>query len=105
LPLFALLKLVFIGKNQNGGSLEDWGSKRSPNCHNKITKTRLGPRFRGPGMASWPHPIGGSFWFGDSPVSSSAFLVSVPRFDETVFDCWLQPFDFGEFISTGFQHL
>ena len=66
---------------------------------------RLGPRFRGPGVASWPHPIGGSSWFGDSPVSSFGFLVSAPGFDETAFDCWLQPFDLGGFFSIGFQPL
>ena len=58
-----------------------------PQLHNKIAKTRLGPCFRGPSVASWPHPIGGEHWFDDLPVSSSGFLVSAPKVDETAFDC------------------
>ena len=50
-------------------------------------ETRLGPRFRGPRVAMWPHPIGGEHWFVDLPVSSSGFLVSAPKVDETAFDC------------------
>ena len=88
-----------------GGSWKDWGSKRSPNRVQQATETRLGPRFRGPDVASWPHPIGWFSWFGDSPVSSSGFLVSAPGFDETIFYCWLQPFDFEGFFSTDFQPL
>ena len=52
-------------------------------------------------MARWPHPSGGS-WFDDSPIFSAGFLVSAPEFDETAFDCWLQPLDLGRFISMAF---
>ena len=48
---------------------------------------RLGPRFRGPGVAKWPHPVGGQLCFGNLPVSSADFLVSAPKVDETAFDC------------------
>ena len=37
-------------------------------------------------MARWPHPTGGDLWFDDLPVSSTGFLVSAPKVDETVFD-------------------
>ena len=84
--LFALLKLVFIGKNQRGEIPGRLGEQSSPNWHNKAAKTRLGSRFRGPGVARWPHPVGWLSCFGDSPVSSSDFLVSGPGFDETAFD-------------------
>ena len=60
----------------------------------------LGPPFRGPGVAKWPHPSGGTPLFGDSPISSAGFLVSAPGFDETAFDYCLQPLDLGS--STGF---
>ena len=33
-----------------------------------------------------PHPVGWLSWFGESPVSSSGFLVSAPTVDETAFD-------------------
>jgi len=51
----------------------------------------------------WPHPIGGFPWFGDSPVSSSGSLVSAPGFDETAFDCWLQPLDSGRILLNRFS--
>ena len=47
----------------------------------------IGPCFRGPGVAMWPHPIGGEYWFDDLPVSSAGFLVSASKVDETAFDC------------------
>ena len=43
--------------------------------------------FPRPGVARWPHPSGGAPLVGDSPISSTGFLVSAPGFDETAFDC------------------
>ena len=63
----------------------------------------LRPRFRGSGVARWPHPNGGTPRFVDSPISSTGFLVSAPGFDETAFDCWLQLLDLERFISTSFN--
>ena len=59
---------------------EDRGSKRSPNKVQQAVKMRLGPHFRGPGVAMWPHPIGRDLWFDDLPVSSAGFLISASGF-------------------------
>ena len=40
----------------------------------------------GHGVARWPHQVGGSRLFGDSPLSPAGFLVSALGFDETAFD-------------------
>ena len=47
---------------------------------------RLLPRFRGKGMARWPHPGGGTPWFRDMTLSPARFAVLGPEFDETSFD-------------------
>ena len=68
---------------------EDRGSKRSLNKSNQAAKTRPKRRFRGHGMAKWPHLVGGNSSFGDTPLSLAGFSVSAPGFDETAFDLWL----------------
>ena len=66
-------------------------------------KTLLGTRFRGPSVARWPHPVGRDPLFDDFLVYSSGFLVSTPGFDETAFDCWLQPLDSGRILLNWFS--
>jgi len=52
-------------------------------------KTQLWLRLCGLGVTRWPHQVGGSRSFGDSPLSLAGFPVSAPGFDETAFDLWL----------------
>ena len=49
-------------------------------------ETWLGPRFRGPGVAKWPHQKGRGSLVGVCPVSPASFLVSTPTVDETGFN-------------------
>ena len=86
IPLYALKNLVFIGKTQWGGAYEDRGSKRSPNRCNQAAKMRLWPRFRGHGVARWPHLVGDIPSFADSLLSPASFPISTLEFDETTFD-------------------
>ena len=73
--LYALKILVFIGKTQPMRVYKDRGSKRSPNFFNKAVKTQLWPRFRGLGVAKWPHSGGTRLWFLDFLLSSARFSV------------------------------
>ena len=100
-----MLKLVFIGKNQRGEIIGRLGEQMLPQQLYPSRENAARAAFRGPGVARWPHPSGRCSWFDDSPISSTGFLGFALGFDETAFDCYLQPLDLGEFFSTDFQPL
>ena len=71
------------------------GGANAPPTNIKRPRKRGWPRFRGHGVARWPHQVGAASSFGDFSLSSSGFPVSVSEFDKTAFDLWLQPLDLG----------
>jgi len=104
-----LLKPVFIGKNlkekisgrvgeQTLPQQPPLGRENADGGANAPPTTSTWPRFRGPGVARWPHQKGGSPGLVICPFLLLDFLFLLQTLMKQPLIVWLQPLDSGRIL-------
>ena len=85
-PIYSGIPAFYRQKPRGERREKIGGANAPPNKRWMVAETQFWSRFRGHGVARWPHEVGGNSPFDDTPLSLAGFPVSAPGFDETAFD-------------------